>query len=195
LANATNGEIIHGLTSNGRALQAGVFNENEVRAAAGMMMAIGAMAFVQAFFAQRYLPLQLVATFFFLEFLIRVSLGLHYSPLGIAARWLTRRQEPLWVSAKPKRFAWTMGLVLAFAMVVISSLGIRGPLPLTLCTICMVLTWLESVLSLCIGCEIHGFLVRRGWASKDEDYEICTNGACELRLPARGEQGRGTAAT
>jgi hypothetical protein len=195
LANATYGEIIHGLTSNGRALQAGVFNENEVRAAAGMMMAIGAMAFVQAFFAQRYLPLQLVATFFFLEFLIRVSLGLHYSPLGIAARWLTRRQEPLWVSAKPKRFAWTMGLVLAFAMVVISSIGIRGPLPLTLCTICMVLTWLESVLSLCLGCELHGFLVRRGWASKDADYEVCTNGACELRLPARGGQGRGTAAT
>jgi hypothetical protein len=44
--------------------------------------------------------------------------------------------------------------------------------------------WMESVLGLCLGCEIHGFLVRRGWATKDEAYEICANGACEIPAPA-----------
>jgi hypothetical protein len=27
-------------------------------------------------------------------------------------------------------------------------------------------------------CEIHGFLVGRGWATEDEAFEVCTNGAC-----------------
>jgi hypothetical protein len=40
--------------------------------------------------------------------------------------------------------------------------------------------WLESVLGLCLGCELHGFLVRRGWATKDQAFEICANGACDV---------------
>jgi len=31
--------------------------------------------------------------------------------------------------------------------------------------------WLESVLPLCLGCEIHGLLVRRGKARKDQAYQ------------------------
>ena len=38
--------------------------------------------------------------------------------------------------------------------------------PLTICLICMALMWLEAVLGLCLGCEIHGALVRRGWLAK-----------------------------
>jgi len=44
------------------------------------------------------------------EFLIRVMVGLQYSPTGIVARAITCRNPPQWVSAKPKRFAWTLGL-------------------------------------------------------------------------------------
>jgi hypothetical protein len=39
-------------------------------------------------------------------------------------------------------------------------------LPRSICLICLGLMWLESVLGLCLGCEIHGILVRRGWAAK-----------------------------
>ena len=51
-------------------------------------------------------------------------------------------------------------------MMVITNLGIRGALPLTICLVCMTLMWLEAVLGLCLGCEIHGLLVRRGWAAQ-----------------------------
>jgi hypothetical protein len=129
-------------------------------------------------------PLQAVATFFFVEFLIRITLGLRYSPTGAVARLLTQRQPPDWVSAKPKRFAWTLGLSLSLAMAIITNSGIRGLLPRTICLICLTLMWMESVLGLCLGCEIHGFLVRRGWARKDEAYEICANGACAIPAPA-----------
>jgi hypothetical protein len=177
------GEVVSGATADGRELQAGVFNENEVRAAAGLTMVTGAVAFVYAYFDKNYLPLQAVATFFFVEFLIRVTFGLRYSPTGVAARFLTQRQPPDWVSAKPKRFAWTLGLMLALAMTIITNSGIRGLLPRTICLICLALMWMESVLGVCLGCEIHGLLVRRGWAKKDEAYEICAHGACEV--PAR----------
>lgn len=174
------GEIVSGLSYDGRELRAAVFNENQVRAAAGVTMAMGAVAFVYAYFAKVYVPIQVVTTVFFIEFLIRVTAGLKYSPVGRIARWMTQRQPPHWVSAKPKRFAWTLGLVMSLAMMIITNTGIRGALPLTICLTCLALMWLEAVLGLCLGCEIHGLMVRRGWAARDDAFEVCAHGACTI---------------
>jgi Domain of unknown function (DUF4395) len=141
-----------------------VFNEIEVRAAAGLTMATGAVAFAYAYFDKQYLPLQVVASLFFVEFLIRVAVGLRFSPFGVVAGLLTRGRAPEWVSAPPKRFAWSLGLAIAFAMTIITNVGIRGYLPRTMCLICLTLMWMESALGLCLGCKIHGLLVRSGWA-------------------------------
>jgi hypothetical protein len=180
----TYGQVISGTAADGTELHSGAFNENEVRAAAGVTMVTGAVAFVYAYFDKDYIPLQIVATFFFVEFLIRVTLGLRYSPTGVVARFLTQRRPPDWVSAKPKRFAWSLGVGLSLAMSIITNSGIRGWLPRTICLVCLTLMWMESVLGLCLGCEIHGFLVRRGWATKDEAYEVCAGGACAIPAPA-----------
>ena len=182
----TFGERMSGLTLDGRELRAGVFNENAVRAAAGLTMVIGAVAFSYAYFDKNYVPLQVVTTFFFVEFLIRVTVGLRYSPMGVVGGWMVQRRPPDWVSAKPKRFAWTLALVLSLAMTVITNSGVRGLLPRTICLICLALMWMESVLGVCVGCEIHGFMVRRGWTTKDEAFEICAGGACEVRVETRG---------
>ena len=182
----TFGDRISGLAVNGRVLHAAVFNENEVRAAAGLTMMIGAGAFSAAYFGKDYVPLRIAAALFFVEFLIRVTLGIRYSPMGVIARAMTSGYAPEWVSAKPKRFAWTMGLALSFSMVIITNSGIRGLLPRTICAICITLMWLESVLGVCVGCKIHGLLVRRGWTSKDPAFEVCAQGACELPVKAAG---------
>jgi hypothetical protein len=179
------GQRIPGLTVDGRELEAGVVNENEVRAAAGITLVMGAVAFSYAYFTHLYIPLQAVASFFFVEFLIRVTAGFQYSPTGIVAHAITRRQPAQWVSAKPKRFAWSLGLGIGFAMTIITNAALGRPyLPRTLCLICLTLMWLESAVGLCLGCEIHGLLVRRGWVAKDPDIEICANGACEVPEPA-----------
>jgi hypothetical protein len=172
------GEPVQGLSSAGKLVTAGVFDEHQVRAAAGLTLVAGAVAFVYAYIGKQYLPIKAVTSLFFIEFALRVGIGLRYSPFGQVARWLTRRQTPLWVSAQPKRFAWTLGLVMSLAMTVITNANIRGTLPLTICMLCMTLMWLEAVLGLCLGCEIHGFLVRRGWVTRDAAYEICASGAC-----------------
>jgi hypothetical protein len=179
------GQRISGLTADGKELHAAVFNENEVRAAAGLTMVIGAIAFSYAYFDANYVPLQVVTTVFFVEFLTRLTAGLRYSPMGVLARGMTLRQPPEWVSAKPKRFAWTLGLGMSFAMVIITNSGVRGMLPRTICAICLTLMWMESVLGVCLGCKIHALLVRRGWTSKDAAFEVCAHGVCEV--PMRGE--------
>ena len=125
----TFGERISGLTVDGKELQAAVFNENQVRAAAGITMVVGAVAFAFAYFEKQYIPLQVVSTFFFVEFLIRSTMGIKYSPVGVVAHLMTRYREPDWVSAKPKRFAWQLALALAFSMTIITNSGIRGYLP------------------------------------------------------------------
>ena len=158
--------------------RAAVVNENEVRAAAGLTMAIGAVAFAYAYFAKQYIPLQATASLFFAEFLIRVTAGLRYSPVGVLARAITLGRAPEWVSAKPKRFAWTLGLAMALAMTVITNSGIRGPLPRTMCLICLTLMWMESALGLCLGCKIYGLLLRSGWIGTDPDIEVCADGSC-----------------
>lgn len=182
----TFGEVIDGLAVDGTELHAAVFDENAARAAAGLTMALGAVAFGYAFLAGEFTPIRIITVFFFVEFLVRVTAGLRYSPVGAFAGWVIRRRPPEWVSAKPKRFAWTLGLVLSLAMAVITNVGITGALPATICLFCLVLMWMEAVLGMCLGCEIHGLLVRRGWVSKDEAFEICANGACAVpRQPSR----------
>jgi Domain of unknown function (DUF4395) len=162
------------------AVRATSVNEHEVRAAAGMTMVIGAVAFAYAYFAKQYVPLQVVASFFFVEFLIRVTAGIRRSPVGGLARVLTRSRPPDWVSSKPKRFAWTLGLVMTLAMTIITNSGIRGWLPRSICLVCLTLMWMEAVLGLCLGCRIHGLLVRRGWVSKHPEFEVCADGSCEV---------------
>ena len=138
-------------------------DENTVRAAAGLTLVMGAVAFSYAYFAKQYIPLQVTATLFFVEFLIRVTVGIRYSPIGVIARTIGSSRRPEWVSAQPKRFAWTLGLAMAFAMTVIANAGIRGWLPRTICLICLTLMWMESVLGLCLGCKLHSLIVRWGW--------------------------------
>ena len=154
-------------------------NENEVRAAAGLTMVIGAVGFAYAYFTRQYVPLQVAASLFFVEFLVRLTAGLGYSPIGVVARRIARVRPPEWVALKPKRFAWTLGLGMALAMTVITNVGIRGLLPRTMCLICLALMWMESALGLCLGCKIYGLLLRRGWVGADQDSDGCARGACE----------------
>jgi hypothetical protein len=187
------GQRIAGLIVDGKELRAPVFNENEVRAAAGVTLVVGAVAFCYAYFDRQYIPLRVVTSFFFAEFVIRLTFGLRYSPVGVVARGLTFRQPPQWVSAKPKRFAWSLGMGMALAMTILTNSGVHGWWPRSGCLICLTLMWLESCLGLCLGCQLHALLMRRGWTRKDPEFEICAGGACDIS--ARLQSGAHTAAS
>ena len=178
-------DVLEGRAKDGGPVLAPVVDEHVVRAAAGTTMVLGAVAFAYAYFEHWYWGLQVVSSFLFVEFLVRVSAGISRSPVGLVAGWMTKRQAPDWVSAKPKRFAWSLGLAMAGAMMLITNAGIRGWLPRSICLVCLTLMWLESAVGLCLGCEIHGQLVRRGWARQDEAFEICAHGACDVGAAGR----------
>ena len=177
------GQVFQGQAIDGQPLLHGVFNEHQVRAAAGLTMVLGALAFAEAALGKVYWPIQFTTLLFAVEFAARVMHGIAVSPLGIVAAWLVRGRPPQWVSAKPKRFAWSLGLAMSLAMAAITNLGIRGTLPLAICVVCLVLMWLEAVLGLCLGCEIHAFMVGRGWVAQDDAIEICGNGVCRPSEP------------
>ena len=104
------GQRISGLVVNGRALYAPVYNENEVRAAAGLTMVIGAVAFSYAYFDHLFLPLKIVTSFFFVEFLIRVTIGFQYSPTRVVCRGSLAADRPTGCPPSPSgstgRSAW-----------------------------------------------------------------------------------------
>lgn len=87
-----------------------VVDEHRVRAAAGLTMAAGGVAFAYAYFRQLYWPLQAVSSLFAVEFLVRVTGGLRRSPFGLIAGLLTRRHRPDWSRPgrrdSPGRSAW-----------------------------------------------------------------------------------------
>jgi len=176
-----------GRATHGAEVRAAVFNEHEVRAAAGLTMVIGAVGFSYAYFDRYYVPLRIVTAVFFAEFLLRLTVGLRCSPMGAVARALTLARPPEWVSAKPKQFAWALGLAMSSSMVVLTNIGVRGIVPRTICLTCLALMWMESVLGLCLGCKVYALLVRRGWTAKDRAVEVCARGECERAVaPAEG---------
>jgi Domain of unknown function (DUF4395) len=182
---AQSNRIVERRVVDGKELHAAAVNEHQARAAAGITMALGAVAFVYANFDKLFWPIRTVSAFFFVDFLVRVTAGLERSPAGLVAGWMVRRHPPQWVSARPKRFAWTLGLAMALAMAVITNSGIHGTLPRTICLICLTLMWMEAVLGLCLGCEIYRVMVRRGWRAPDDAFEICASGACDLDVDVR----------
>jgi hypothetical protein len=115
-------------------------DENEARAAAGLTLVTGTVAFAYAYFDQRYLPLQVAASLFLADFLLRVAAGLRRSPACLLAR-ADRRPAGAVGPARSKRFAWTLGLAMAAAMTAITNSGTRGALPRTMC---LTLIWMES---------------------------------------------------
>lgn len=156
-----------------------LIDERAIRAAAGLTLVLGAVAFSEALLAQDYVPLRLVTAFFAVDFALRVTAGPHRSPVGAVAGLLVRGLPPEPVSLRPKRFAWSLGLVMSVAMTGITNAGVTGWLPRSVCLLCLTLMWLEAVLGVCLGCQVHRVLVARGIVTPDPAL-VCADGACDV---------------
>lgn len=179
------GKTIPGLKIDGVDAPYPVLNERDVRAGAGIMFVFAGISFSLALFMKNYMFLQIFVVLFTLEFFIRVIVNPYYAPFFALGHFLVRNQRPDWSGAIQKRFAWSLGLIMASSMIIISIiLGIRGWLPFTICVTCLSLLWLESALGLCVGCKMYAFMINRGWIEKPAIREACPGGACSLKKPA-----------
>lgn len=152
-------------------------DERLVRAAAGLTLALGTVAFFAALLGHDYRPLRAVTVLFAADFALRLVAGPARSPVGVVAELLVRRLPAEPVSLRPKRFAWSLGLGMSVAMAAVTNAGVTGWLPRSVCLVCLTLMWLEAVLGVCLGCQVHRLLVRRGLLAADPGL-VCADGAC-----------------
>jgi hypothetical protein len=179
----TFGKVIPNLEIDGKPANYGVVNERDTRAGAGIMLVVGICAFTTAFFLQSYLLLSIVVLAFTLEFIIRV-IDPHYAPFYALGAFIVRKQRPEWSGAIQKRFAWSLGLTMALSMILIAIIfNIRGPLPFTICGICLTLLWLESAFGICVGCKLYYGFLNLGWIKPPETMPSCPGGVCPIKKP------------
>lgn len=155
-----------------------VFNERQVRAAAGILFLLGFAGFSNTLYTENLRPMQAFAVLFLLDMFLRLFISVKISPTMLIAKLFVYRQTPEWVGAPQKRVAWGIGLGLA--MLSCASLGLLA-LPvyvaLVLCGICLSVLFLETAFGICIGCEVYRLF------SKSEPL-YCPGNACSYKKSA-----------
>jgi hypothetical protein len=117
-------------------------------------------------------------------FLARVASGPRFSLFGqFASRVVAPRLPAKTVAGPPKRFAQAIGAVCSVGSVV-AFYGFGSELvALVLVGFIAVAASLESVLGLCLGCKIFGFLMRHGLIPQ-ETCEACNDVQARLAATA-----------
>jgi len=155
-----------------------VLNEREARAGAGLLFLVAAVAFVRAVGFAEYTPARLVVLGFFIDFAIRVLVNPRFAPSLVLGRLIVARQEPEFVGAPQKRFAWALGLAMAtVGMVLVFGLNMAGPALMLLCLTCLALLYMEAAFGICVGCKLFALVAR-------ETARMCPGGVCGLGGPA-----------
>ena len=127
--------------------------KRDARAGAGIMFVIAIFAFVNALLLRNFLFLNITVIAFTIEFVLRV-INPHYAPFYALGRLIVKPQLPEWSGAIQKRFAWSLGLAMALSMIIIAVLlGMRGVVPFTICSVCLLLLFMESAFGICVGCK------------------------------------------
>ncbi len=152
-----------------------VLNEREIRASAGILYFFMFLAWMLVIFKESFFMIKFVNTIFLTDFIIRVMISPKYSPSLIIGRLIVGGQTPEYVGAAPKKFAWTIGLVMAliiFLLLVVmnSTSFITG----IICQICLIFLFFEAVFGICLGCKFYPLFHK-------EKTQYCPGDVCEVK--------------
>ncbi len=153
-----------------------VINEREARASAGIMLVLGMMSLFSLFLTRSIFLAEWFSITFIIEFLIRVLINPKYAPYMILGSLIVSNQTPEWVEAKPKKFAWVLGMLLGLVMTYFIVMNIVSPFRIGTCLICLILLFLESAFGICLGCMLYKKLN----VSLEGN---CPGGVCEIEKP------------
>ena len=159
-----------------------VLNERAVRAGAGILFFLAMMAFMNAWLIGNFQPTRVFVVMFLVDFTLRIFVNPRYAPSLIVGQWMVRQQQPEYVGAPQKRFAWAIGFVLALTMLVLVVIRqVVGPVNLIVCGACLLLLFFEAAFGICIGCKVYNLFLRN-------QAQLCPGGVCEV-LPPPGAGG------
>lgn len=138
-----------------------VLNEREIRASAGIIFLFMFFALMLIMFKGNFVLIKYMITLFLTDFIIRVFVNPRYSPTLIIGRLIVGRQNPEYVGAAQKKFAWIIGLVLASIMFILFIVvNAFSPITGIICLICLIFLFFESVFGICLGCMVYGWFYR-----------------------------------
>jgi hypothetical protein len=150
-----------------------VLNERAVRAGAGIVFLFAIMAFMNAWLIGNFQPTRVFVVAFLADFTIRIFVNPRYAPSLIVGQWFVRNQQPEYVGAPQKRFAWAIGFALGLTMLYLLVIRqVIGPVNLIVCATCLVLLFFEAAFGICIGCKVYN-------AFNKEQAQLCPGGVCE----------------
>jgi len=159
-----------------------VLNERAVRAGAGILFLFAIVAFMNAWLTGNFQPTRVFVVAFLLDFTLRIFVNPRYAPSLIVGQWIVRRQQPEYVGAPQKRFAWAIGFALALTMLYLVVIrGVVGPVNLIVCSLCLLLLFFETAFGICLGCRVYDLFNR-------DRAQLCPGGVCEY-TPAPGAGG------
>lgn len=152
-----------------------VLNEREIRAAAGILFFFTFLSLMFILFKGDFLMIKNVITIFMIDFIIRVFVSPKYAPTLIISKLIVSRQNPEYVGAAQKKFAWIIGVVLSTTMfvlmVVMNSYSIITGL---ICLVCLIFLFFESVFGICLGCLFYNMVYK-------ENAQHCPGEICEVK--------------
>ena len=149
-----------------------VINERDARASAGIMFLFGLLSLFSVFTLRTLLWAELFSLTFIFEFFIRTVINPKYAPYMLLGSLFVANQEPEWVEAKPKQFAWVLGMILGLLMTYFIVFDVISPLRLIICLLCMFLLFLESAFGICLGCLLYSKL--------NIKLNRCAGGVCNV---------------
>lgn len=156
-----------------------VLNERAIRASAGILFFFAIVCFMNAWLTGNFQPTRVFVVTFLVDFTIRIFINPLYAPSLIVGHWVVRKQQPEYVGAPQKRFAWAIGFVLALTMLYLVVLNnVIGPINLIVCSLCLTLLFFETAFGICIGCKVYNLFNK-------EKAQLCPGGVCELP-PGKG---------
>lgn len=152
-----------------------VLNEREIRASAGILFLLMFISILTVIYRGNFTLLKYAIIFFLTDLLIRVLVNPRFSPSLILGRLMVRRQVPEHVGAPQKRFAWTIGIVIATIMfILVDILNSYSPISGILCFTCLIFLFFETAFGICIGCKVYP------WFHKEKARycpgEVCNTG-------------------
>lgn len=149
-----------------------VINERDARASAGIMFLLGLLSLFSVFTLRTLLWAELFTITFIFEFFMRVFINPKYAPYMLLGGLIVSNQKPDWVEAKPKKFAWALGIVLGAIMTYYIVFDVISLWRLGICLVCLILLFLESAFGICLGCLLyHTFNI---------DLKKCPGDVCEI---------------
>jgi hypothetical protein len=152
-----------------------VLNEREIRASAGILFLVMFTSLMLIVFREDFLLIKYVIVMFLTDFVIRVFVNPRFAPTLILGRLIVGNQNPEYVGAQQKKFAWIIGVVLATLMFIfLVVMNSFSPITGIICLICLIFLFFESAFGICLGCKFYSMFYK-------EKAQYCPGEVCDTR--------------